>query len=1219
MNHNYKSKIRIVIDLQGFQREGNRVRGIGRFSLELVKSLIKHYPENEYILFSNSSLYDFRNDFKDELNDKKLNIFYFEWSPVGEINEDLTYYYSKTSIACQLRSYALSLLHADIILLTSFFDGFKDNTIIDIDHNYKLPLIVSIIYDLIPLINPKTYLDNDEEYKYFYHQKILNLHKLDAILTISESSKNEILKYTKINSNQIYNISAACNQNLFNKDISEDDSLKSILQDLDKFILYTGAVDPRKNLYRLIKAYSQLPLQILLKHKLVLTGPYSDTEIKLIQTWIAQCNLSLRNIIILGFVSDQDLANLYKNCYLFVFPSLHEGFGLPVLEAMSCGAPVIASKCTSIPEIVNSDSALFNPYDIDEINQLILKILTDIDFYKSVKKNSKIRKKSFSWAITAKNTVESIISILESKSINIDDDITISSLKEINKNSFNKLITYLRKSELVKYAKIYNISYLRRLASSIDLVNNQSRKFLYSKKSSIDRFNWRVEGPFDTTYSLAILNRNFALALFRAGQDVLLHSTEGPGDFIPNSDFLINNPIINSLYQKCKFSETKNVITTRNLYPPRVDDLRSGLKLLHAYGWEESLFPQNWVNDFNNYLDGITVMSNQVKKILIDSGVSLPIRVCGLGVDHISQIKASENFTFTKKSYAFLHISSCFPRKGIDCLLKAYGESFTNEDDVSLIIKTFHNPHNNVQKLLEKYISYYPSYPHVNIIYQELNDYDIKSLYQQCDVLVAPSFCEGFNLTLAEAMKIGIPVITTSWGGQMDFCNDLNSWLLDYDFEYSKSHFNLFASTWAKPSSNHLAKLMKDIYTSSSELIHSKIESAKKSISQYTWDNVANINIDFIPHITFKNINQEPKIGWISTWKIRCGLATYSEHLLSEMKGEYILFTPNRDQKNDNNEIMSWNMGDDSLENLFEQIVNNNITSIVVQFNYGFFDFTSFSNFIKKIHGQKIKIIVFLHSTIDPTIDKTKQIRDLSKALSLCHRLLVHSTTDLNRLKNIGLVDNVTLFPHGILNSDTLNQHSKNFKYKKTRLHLSAYGFCLPNKGFPELIQAVNILRKNHFDCKLTLFTALYDSEISTTFHGELLDLIDNLNLKKFVKINSAFLTDEETLLCLSRTDLVVFPYQSTNESASGAVRQGISSLTSVAVTPLPIFQDVLDVVYQLPGVTPLKISEGIMDWYNNCYGLPITSAEMKWREQHSFRELGSRLYNLIQSIELNY
>ena len=99
---------------------------------------------------------------------------------------------------------------------------------------------------------------------------------------------------------------------------------------------------------------------------------------------------------------------------------------------------------------------------------------------------------------------------------------------------------------------------------------------------------------------------------------------------------------------------------------------------------------------------------------------------------------------------------------------------------------------------------------------------------------------------------------------------------------------------------------------------------------------------------------------------------------------------------------------------------------------------------------------------------------------------------------------------------------------------------------------------------------------------------------------------------------MVVFPYQSTNESVSGAVRQAISSLTPVAVAPLSIFDDVSDVVHKLPGSTPSLIANGIKDWTNNHFGQSIGEKEKRWLEASSFSKLGSRLQGLIRSLELN-
>ena len=1210
--------MKILIDLQGLQRDGNRKRGIGRYSLEFTKSLINYYPENEYILFTSSALSDLRNDFSDELHNQKFNLSYFQCPTVGDINDIYVGRYSRQWLSIQLRSYALSIANVDVILITSFFDGFRDNSLVSLDNNYELPPVVSILYDLIPLIKSDQYLSSDSEFKLFYLNKIKELSSLDGLLTISEASLKEAYKYLEINPDSIFNISSACDEKKFS---SRHTNSNLDRKDLGKFLLYCGATDPRKNLCRLIEAYASLPLDVIIKYKLVLTGPYAEEEIVLIKEWMLCFGLPPEYVVFLGYVDDLQLANLYRTCYLFVFPSLHEGFGLPVLEAMNCGAPVIASNLTSLPELIGNQNFLFDPYNVKDIASMIYKSLTNNDFYQSIRLNSKERKKYFSWNFTSKKTIESLGKIIDRKLISSKkDDYDFNTLINIK---YNILINNLVNSPLIKVKNNSNLYYLKLFSSAISIINKQSKKIQFFRKVKKEKqFTWRIEGPFDTSYSLAILNRNYALAMHDEGQNVCLHSAEGLGDYEPDSIFLDKNKIIKDLYYKSNKSNQELFICSRNLYPPRVHDSNGVINLLHAYGWEESVFPFSWVQNFNINLDGLTVMSSEVKKILIDNGVHVPISVCGLGVDHIDQIDVSPDYLLDNKKFTFLHISSCFPRKGIECLLASYFQSFNADDEVILIIKTFENPHNNITDILKNLKKINSNPPEVLIIEKDLSPSEIKSLYLSSNALVAPSHGEGFNLTVAESMRLGLPVITTGWGGQTDFCNSKNSFLIDFIFEYSNSHLGLFSSVWARPSIDHLAKLMKEVYSLPIEIKLRKIEAAKESISKYIWKNVAGKNVDFVKNLSHYSINKSLKIGWISTWGVRCGIATYSEHLLSEINENYLIFAPKINHLNNVNEenvIRCWDAGSDNLEILFNEIISNHITSIVLQFNFGFFEFNHLSNFIKKAHLRDIKIIIFLHSTIDPQLDENKRLFNLKDVLSLCDRLLVHTPSDLNRLKAIGLVDNVSLFPHGLLDFNAADRGIKYKRNTKKIIHFSTYGFCLPNKGFPELIQAIYILIQEGFKCRLSLYTALYDSDLSLKFYKELVDLIRNYNLNEYVKINTTFMSDKETISKLSRTDLVVFPYQFTNESASGAVRQAISSLTPVAVTPLSIFDDVATVVYKLPGSTPLLIANGLKNWTINSFGNPLTELENEWRKQHSFEKLGYRLQGLIKSLEVNY
>ena len=1219
--------MKIIIDLQGLQIEGNRKRGIGRYCLDMTKALIHDYPENEYILFTNSALPDLRNDFNDELNNPRFKLIYFECPTIRDVNESYMGIYSSFWSSIQLRSYALSIINADIILITSFFDGFRDDSLISYDDSFHLPPIVSIIYDLIPLIYSEQYLNDDPEYNLFYLNKIKELANLDGLLAISHSSMKEAAKYLEINPENIYNISSACNTRKFSRSCF-DSSFDT--QYLGRFLLYCGAIDPRKNLSRLIEAYAKLPLNLICKHKLVLTGPITHEEILLIKEWMITFGLPPEYVIFLGFVKDIELANLYSTCHLFIFPSMHEGFGLPVLEAMNCGAPVIASNVTSMPEIIGDKKFLFNPLNVKEISSMIYKSLIDDKFYQSICSNSRKRVNDFSWQNTSKRTIESLQKIIYKKS-------NLLKKKEVEfslliKTQYNKLINSFADSPVLRSSNKSKSPYLQSLAAAISIINGQSNKIeLIRQIRNNKKLSWHIEGPFDTSYSLAILNKNYALAMDKLGQNVALFSTDGLGDYSPNPAFLKNNKIVSNLYKRAMKTQESFFICSRNLYPPRVKDVKGVINLLHAYGWEESEFPKQWVDDFNTNLEGISAMSYQVKKTLIDNGVNLPITVTGLGLDHFSNIQSTNYPIIDAKKFKILHISSCFPRKGIDILIQAFANSFTTFDDVSLIIKTFDNPHNEIDSLLENFRKSYSNFPHVIVIKDELNDSQIKSLYEQSDLLVAPSRGEGFGLPIAEAMLLGIPVITTNWGGQVDFANPKTSWLIDYEFVSSTSHFDLDLSYWAEPSVEHLSLLLKQIYNLSKIEILQKVEKAKEEIRLYTWRNVAKHNYDFVGKklCSFKPI--KIKIGWVSTWHSNCGIASYSRRLINYMNDNLVVFSPFHEsyyQKSELNVVPSWNFiseGNQNLEFLFSKIVSEKITSLVIQFNYGFFEFDELSEFIKKCYKGNINVMLFLHSTLDPLNQNNKCLHSLLDSLKMCKRLFVHTISDLNRLKKIGLVNNVSLFPHGIIDAEINNPKSNTFlpNIKKTRnFSIASYGFCLPNKGFLELVESINILRNYGIQLKLDIYSSIYNNDYYWVYQ-KIINLISDLDLGHLVNIHPEYIEESKIADILSNHDLIVFPYQSSNESSSAAVRDALASLRPVLVTPLPIFDDVNSFVDYFPGFSSEQLAKGLRYWHASQLKDPLNLStfsrlRINQLKHRRFSSLSQRISNIIQSIELN-
>jgi Glycosyltransferase len=155
---------------------------------------------------------------------------------------------------------------------------------------------------------------------------------------------------------------------------------------------------------------------------------------------IEKAGLTKNDVIITGYVPDDELIAMYNLCELFIFPSLHEGFGLPVLEAMSCGAPVIGSNTTSIPEVIGREDALFDPYSVDSIANKIKEVLTDENFRNELREYAIKRSKEFSWDKSAKIALEAFEDIKPSNyrviyNITTEDDLVekISHYKESEK------------------------------------------------------------------------------------------------------------------------------------------------------------------------------------------------------------------------------------------------------------------------------------------------------------------------------------------------------------------------------------------------------------------------------------------------------------------------------------------------------------------------------------------------------------------------------------------------------------------------------------------------------------------------------------------------------------------------------------------------------------------------------------------------------------------
>jgi len=229
--------------------------------------------------------------------------------------------------------------------------------------------------------------------------------RAEKIITISESTKKDIAKYFRINPSKILITYPGLNQN-----IAMGDNSREILNKYNlppDFLLFVGTLEPRKNIVRLIEAYHRLIInyQLLITNfKLVIVGKRGWHYQEIFEK-VKKLQLENR-VVFLNYVSDEDLPYLYNSAACFIYPSLYEGFGLPVLEAMACGCPVITSNVSSLPEVVGEAGILIDPYNIDEIAEALQKVLTDENLRQELKRKGLEQARKFSWEKTARGILK---------------------------------------------------------------------------------------------------------------------------------------------------------------------------------------------------------------------------------------------------------------------------------------------------------------------------------------------------------------------------------------------------------------------------------------------------------------------------------------------------------------------------------------------------------------------------------------------------------------------------------------------------------------------------------------------------------------------------------------------------------------------------------------------------------------------------------------------
>jgi glycosyltransferase involved in cell wall biosynthesis len=421
MAHTIIKPMHILIDLQGAQSSGSRHRGIGNYSEALALALARlAQGKHRVSLLLNAAFADtidpIREAFAGLISPQDVHL----WQPLHPCHaHDPGNAWRRSTSEALYRTF-VHALRADVLLVTSLFEGYVDDALNAIPDGVDSPLTAVVLYDLIPYIYPKPYLENPSV-SAWYHGRLAHARRADLLLAISASSAVEAVNHLGSDSAQVVNISSAIDARFGVIEISEASAaqLRTRYGLNRPFVMYTGGIDHRKNIEGLIAAYAALPEALRVQHQLAVVCSIQNFDRKRLTDLAKSQGLSQDELILTGFVPDDDLLALYNLCALFVFPSWHEGFGLPALEAMACGAPTLASNCSSLPEVVGWDAALFDPLNQDSMVSAIQRGLIDTAFRNALKAHGLRQAKKFSWEATARRALEALESLHARRSIQL--------------------------------------------------------------------------------------------------------------------------------------------------------------------------------------------------------------------------------------------------------------------------------------------------------------------------------------------------------------------------------------------------------------------------------------------------------------------------------------------------------------------------------------------------------------------------------------------------------------------------------------------------------------------------------------------------------------------------------------------------------------------------------------------------------------------------------
>ncbi|MHB1667823.1 glycosyltransferase [Thiomonas sp.] len=400
--------MRIVLDLQGAQT-ASRLRGIGRYSLALAQAIVRNRGEHEVLIALNGMLADtiepIRAAFDDLLPQANIRVWQAP-GPVRELDAGNTW---RRQAAELLREAFLASLKPDVVHVSSLFEGYQDDAVTSIGRFTESHPTAVTLYDLIPLLNPDEQLKANASYMDYYWRKIGHLKRAQLLLSVSGALRRDAIDALQLSGNSVVNISGAAGPGFQPTEYTagQQAALFSKFGIRHPFVLCAGATGETNNLRHLVEAFAALPHSLRGQYQLVIAGVSDESQCQDLQRRVETPELGAGTLCLTD-INDAEFVALYNLCQLVIISSMDGGIESTALDAMACGAAVIAANTPTLAEVVGREEALFDPLDILAISAKVAQVLADGTFRQTLRQHGLQQASQFSWDASARRAIAAL-------------------------------------------------------------------------------------------------------------------------------------------------------------------------------------------------------------------------------------------------------------------------------------------------------------------------------------------------------------------------------------------------------------------------------------------------------------------------------------------------------------------------------------------------------------------------------------------------------------------------------------------------------------------------------------------------------------------------------------------------------------------------------------------------------------------------------------------